>query len=177
MLFRSAHAHGPDPVAAVLDARRGEVYAAGFAGGRAADWLPEAVIAIEDLAARLPAGCRLIGEGAPLCRENYFPTEYDPVHMAEHAGSAIALGTTDQFFEDASFAKLREVSATFTFPEKWVRSRMSLTLAGRELHTWTKYSGVDPEANQNAAATTALQQEQAVTPPLTRFLATLNVTW
>ena len=115
--------------------------------------------------------------GAPLCRENYYPEEFSPVHLAEHSAGAIAVGTNDQFFEDASFAKLREVSATFTFPERWVRSRMSLTLAGRELHTWTKYSGVDPEANQNSVATTALQQEQAVTPPLTRFLATLNVTW
>jgi hypothetical protein len=115
--------------------------------------------------------------GGLLCRENYFPQEYDPVTLAEHATSAIAVGANDQFFEDASFTKLREVSMTYTLPERWVRSRMSLTLAGRELHTWTKYSGVDPEANQNAAATTALQQEQAVTPPLTRFIATLNVTW
>ena len=115
--------------------------------------------------------------GGSLCRENYFPEEFTPVQLAEHSGASIALGTQDQFFEDASFTKLRELSATFTFPERWVRSRMSLTLAGRELHTWTKYTGVDPEANQNAAATTALQQEQAVTPPLTRFIATLNVTW
>jgi len=65
----AAHARGPGPVAAVLDARRGEVYAAGFTGGVAADWLPEGVIAIAELAARLPAGCRVVGEGAPLCAE------------------------------------------------------------------------------------------------------------
>jgi tRNA threonylcarbamoyladenosine biosynthesis protein TsaB len=59
----AAHASGAAPVAAVLDARRGEVYAAGFAGGRAADWLPEGVHPIAALAERLPAGCRVVGEG------------------------------------------------------------------------------------------------------------------
>jgi tRNA threonylcarbamoyladenosine biosynthesis protein TsaB len=65
----AAHARGPGPVAAVLDARRGEVYAAGFANGAAADWLTEGVIPIPALAARLPAGCRVVGEGVPLCAE------------------------------------------------------------------------------------------------------------
>jgi tRNA threonylcarbamoyladenosine biosynthesis protein TsaB len=65
----AAHARGPGPVAAVLDARRGEVYAAGFANGAAADWLTEGVIPISALAARLPAGCRVVGEGASLCAE------------------------------------------------------------------------------------------------------------
>jgi tRNA threonylcarbamoyladenosine biosynthesis protein TsaB len=65
----AAHAPGPAPVAAVLDARRGEVYAAGFERGRAADWLEQQVIAISALAARLPAGCRVVGDGAALCAE------------------------------------------------------------------------------------------------------------
>jgi tRNA A37 threonylcarbamoyladenosine modification protein TsaB len=53
----------------VLDARRGEVYAAGFESGAAADWLPEGVIPIAALRARLPAGCRVVGEGAELCSD------------------------------------------------------------------------------------------------------------
>ena len=65
----AVHARGPHPVASVLDARRGEVYAAGFAGGVAADWLPEGVIEIDALAKRLPAGCRVVGEGVPLCAD------------------------------------------------------------------------------------------------------------
>jgi tRNA threonylcarbamoyladenosine biosynthesis protein TsaB len=58
---------GPGPVAALLDARRGELYAAAFEdGGRAASWLPEGVYAAEDLLARLPRPCRAVGEGARL---------------------------------------------------------------------------------------------------------------
>jgi tRNA threonylcarbamoyladenosine biosynthesis protein TsaB len=63
------HAPGPAPVVAVLDARRGEVYAAGFAAGAPAEWLPEGVVPIASLATRLPAGCRVVGEGAPLCAD------------------------------------------------------------------------------------------------------------
>lgn len=63
----AGHAEGPGPVAAVLDARRGEVYAAGFEAGRAADWLPEGVFPVDAFAARLPAGCRVVGDGVALC--------------------------------------------------------------------------------------------------------------
>jgi len=65
----AAHARGPGPVAAVLDARRGEVYAAGFSAGRGADWLPEGVVPIAALGSCLPAGCRIVGEGVALCTE------------------------------------------------------------------------------------------------------------
>lgn len=50
-------------VAALLDARRGDVYAAAFGPGDARP-LPEGLYRAEDLARRLPAGCLLTGEGA-----------------------------------------------------------------------------------------------------------------
>jgi tRNA threonylcarbamoyladenosine biosynthesis protein TsaB len=65
----AAHARGPGPVASVLDARRGEIYAAGFAAGRAAPWLPAAVIPIAALGSRLPTGCRVVGDAVALCAE------------------------------------------------------------------------------------------------------------
>lgn len=60
---------GGGTVAAVLDARRGEVYAAGFEDGAPAGWLPEGVVPISELAGRLPSGCRLVGDAVPLCAE------------------------------------------------------------------------------------------------------------
>ena len=54
----------------------------------------------------------------------------------------------DQYYQDASFIKLREVSATYTIPERGLRgTRASFTLAARELHTWTKFRGLDPEGH------------------------------
>ena len=85
----------------------------------------------------------------------------------------------DQFFQDGSFAKLREVSATYTVPERFLRgfTRASISLAGRDLHTWTNYGGLDPEVNVNNIATSSNTADQALTPPLTRFVATFNLTF
>jgi hypothetical protein len=117
--------------------------------------------------------------GAPLCRSNYYPLEYDPVYLAEHVGTAQSASTFDQFYQDGSFVKLREISATYTVPEQWLHgfSRASITLAGRELHTWTNYAGIDPEVNANNPATTASSADQGLTPPLSRFIATINLTF
>ena len=55
------------------------------------------------------------------------------------------------FYEKADFTRLREVSLTWSAPERWAtmfRGRsLSATLAGRNLALWTKYSGIDPEAS------------------------------
>ena len=50
------------PVAALLDARREEVYAALFGGD--AESFPEGVYPVEDIATRLPLDCVLVGSGA-----------------------------------------------------------------------------------------------------------------
>jgi TonB-linked SusC/RagA family outer membrane protein len=55
------------------------------------------------------------------------------------------------FFEPGWFIKLRELSLTLQAPDPWARafraSRLSLTLAARNLLTIDDYSGVDPEVN------------------------------
>jgi hypothetical protein len=57
-----------------------------------------------------------------------------------------------QFVENASFAKLRELSLTYTLDQSFIRDALGLSsadvrLAGRNLYTWTKYRGLDPETN------------------------------
>jgi TonB-linked SusC/RagA family outer membrane protein len=61
-------------------------------------------------------------------------------------------GPMSEFVEDAGFVKLRDVSLTWTVDRPWLRhavgvSRMDLTVGGRNLKTWTRYSGIDPETN------------------------------
>lgn len=55
------------------------------------------------------------------------------------------------FVEKADFVKLREVALTLglprTFAERFGANGLSLTLAGRNLKTWTDYTGLDPEIN------------------------------
>ena len=57
-----------------------------------------------------------------------------------------------QFIEDASFAKLRELSLSYNWKTPFLNrsfgfESVDLRVAGRNLHTWTKYTGIDPETN------------------------------
>ena len=55
------------------------------------------------------------------------------------------------YFAKADFTRLREVSLTWSAPERWATMMygrsLSATLAGRNLHMWTKYPGIDPESS------------------------------
>ncbi len=112
------------------------------------------------------------------CRENYVPQDYDPVYIAE-----IQNGYQDVLISDASFAKLRELSATYTLPTslagKIGARGASLTVAGRNLMTWTNYSGLEPEATFNGGSRGGDYSlwEQDVLPQLAQFVATVNVSW
>ncbi|HEX2693471.1 MAG TPA: SusC/RagA family TonB-linked outer membrane protein [Gemmatimonadaceae bacterium] len=61
-------------------------------------------------------------------------------------------GPSEQFMEDGSFAKLRELSLTFSLDQPFLKrltgfSSADVRIAGRNLKTWTKYRGLDPEVN------------------------------
>lgn len=82
------------------------------------------------------------------------------------------------YLEDASFWKLRELSLTFMAPDTWAQrlrlDGVSLTLSGRNLATWTNYTGLDPEVNfagQDNFTTADFQS----TPPVRHFTARVNV--
>ena len=115
--------------------------------------------------------------GIGLCDVNYHPQKYAPQFVAEASFSGFVSQTQDQFFQDASFVKLREVSATYSLPDHLLPGieRASFTLAARELALWTKYKGPDPEVNM--FATGLVTGDQGVVPPLSRFVATLNLTF
>jgi outer membrane receptor protein involved in Fe transport len=119
--------------------------------------------------------------GIGYCDENYHPENYSPVYLSQLDATKTRAGLNGVFFEDASFVKLREVSASYTLPESWLArvgvSRAVVTLAGRELHTWTDYQGVDPEVNALASASNSLSYDQGVIPPLSQLVATINLTF
>lgn len=65
-------------------------------------------------------------------------------------------GPRAQHIEDGSFVKLRELSVSYLMDQPWVRERLNLTsidvrLAGRNLMTWTDYTGLDPETSLGGA--------------------------
>jgi TonB-dependent starch-binding outer membrane protein SusC len=113
-----------------------------------------------------------------ICRGNRDPS----ASLAEQARSVASrnFGLETGFFEDASFVKLREVSLTYSAPDEWARrlgaSSMSFTVTGRNLATWTKYSGIDPELNVAGQANFSTA-DFLTQPPVRYFLARVNLTF
>jgi hypothetical protein len=79
-----------------------------------------------------------------------------PLSQKKTPGYYNALYSTDDpvdyFVEDASFVKLREVALRYSFGQTQAgflrrigSDRVTLGLIGRNLYTWTSYSGMDPE--------------------------------
>jgi len=72
------------------------------------------------------------------------------------AVASVFLGDPIGYVQDADFLKLREVSLTYFAPAslaaQFGAKTLSLTLAGRNLGTWSHYPGFDPEVNQNGQA-------------------------
>jgi hypothetical protein len=66
-------------------------------------------------------------------------------------------GPSSQFVEDAGFVKLRDVSVSLTLDGRWLEkvgfNTMTLTVSGRNLATWTTYTGIDPESNLTGQST------------------------
>jgi TonB-linked SusC/RagA family outer membrane protein len=115
------------------------------------------------------------------CREWYYPQDYDPNLIASLKAGTDVL--PDGYINDASYTKLREVSIQYTLPSSFNHagrfSRAVIGLAGRNLHTWTKYPGLDPEAfflGGNRGGGFALF-DQTTNPQATEWVVNLNLAW
>ncbi|MBC7896374.1 MAG: SusC/RagA family TonB-linked outer membrane protein [Cytophagaceae bacterium] len=103
----------------------------------------------------------------------------DPSASLEDQAKVIGslMGTVRGYVEDASFTRLREVSATYNAPVQWAQrlglSTLGLTFAGRNLAIWTDYTGFDPEVNSNATALFS-SADFLAQPPVRYFVLRLN---
>ncbi|MEO6779145.1 MAG: SusC/RagA family TonB-linked outer membrane protein [Gemmatimonadaceae bacterium] len=87
---------------------------------------------------------------------------------------------SQQFVEDGGFVKLRELSATYTLDQRWVRSltgftSADLTVAGRNLHTWTRYTGFDPEANLGGGEFLTQGLDYFINPQVRSFVVSIRL--
>lgn len=86
-----------------------------------------------------------------------------------------------QYIEDASFVKLREVALGYDLPKTWLsriggRTRsLRLELSGRNLFTWTKYTGADPEVSNFGNQQISRFIDLAPFPPARSFFFTVDV--
>ncbi len=113
------------------------------------------------------------------CREAVDPTA--PLWMQARA-TAIRTSSTYQtgFVEKIDFLRFREVSATYTMPDRWAQlvgaQRATVTFGARNLGIITDYSGMDPETGF-FSGNTGIQSDFQSGPPPRYFTFRLNVTF
>jgi TonB-dependent SusC/RagA subfamily outer membrane receptor len=98
---------------------------------------------------------------------------YDPGASLDDQGRAVAVFRAGAgFVEDASFVRLREIGVTWKLLPGWAYrrglARFDLTIAARNLLTFTGYSGLDPEINYTGQS--GLSRGDFMTFPLARTL-------
>ncbi len=106
---------------------------------------------------------------------------YDPKAPLEDQAAYVAnrfLNTRAGYVKPADFVKWREMSVTLGMPEgaslRLLRGA-SVTLAGRNLRTWTDYTGLDPEVSEAQGGFS--QNEFNTAPPNRYYTARLNFTF
>ncbi|MBB6072690.1 TonB-linked SusC/RagA family outer membrane protein [Longimicrobium terrae] len=86
-------------------------------------------------------------------------------------------GGGGQYIESTDFVKLREISASYVVPTRFTQrfgtEGVVVSLSGRNLSTWTDYTGVDPEVN--ADNSDFLLAETNAVPPTRRITASITV--
>lgn len=85
------------------------------------------------------------------------------------------------FLEHASFAKLRELTLSYSmnprltnFLLRGTAKDARLELSGRNLYTWTHYRGLDPEVSNFSNSPLARMQDLAPYPPSRQFFFSIN---
>jgi TonB-linked SusC/RagA family outer membrane protein len=92
--------------------------------------------------------------------------------------------TTELWVEDGSYVKLREVALSLQVPTSFLASTplrgingMVVTLAGRNLLTFTNYTGLDPEVNNFGSQAIRANIDVAPYPPSRSFWLSVDVSF
>jgi len=89
-------------------------------------------------------------------------------------------GTLRDFvINNSQYVKLRDLSVSYDVPDRYTARfgahGVTLTAAGHNLHTWSPYTGLDPESQFVSGSNNAV--DQAEYPQLASFIFTLRVNY
>jgi hypothetical protein len=101
---------------------------------------------------------------------------YDPRTPLEEQARYVTWQQTNALtLQDATFTRLRELSLAAPLPFLWGGARAAtFTVAARNLATWTRYSGSDPEVEQAVTRGVGSAYAQPLSPTL---VVRLGATW
>lgn len=101
--------------------------------------------------------------------------------LMNNADQALYKSGMPAFLEHASFAKLREVTLSYSLAPRVVNTLfrggthdVRLELSGRNLKTWTKYRGLDPEVSNFGNAPINRMWDLAPYPPSRQFFLSVD---
>jgi TonB-linked SusC/RagA family outer membrane protein len=111
------------------------------------------------------------------CREYLEPDKADPRRLVQmQSGGPLR----DFTINNARYVKLREVSLSYEAPSTLAAragaSQAGLTVSARNLHTWSPYTGLDPES-QFVGPGTPTQSDQAHMPQLMALVLTVRLSY
>jgi hypothetical protein len=88
-------------------------------------------------------------------------------------------GVTENFVEDASWVRLRNLSLTYRIPTSITRTNIfrdaSITFTGNNLFLWTDFSGFDPDASSFHSGSNVDAFTGFAYPSIRSYLVSLNV--
>jgi hypothetical protein len=87
-------------------------------------------------------------------------------------GNSLAYIGSSRWVEPGSYARLQEVSVGFRVPASFARyagmQNTRLYVTGRNLHTWTKFGGYNPDVNSNGSGSNISLGTEFYSYPLAR---------
>jgi TonB-linked SusC/RagA family outer membrane protein len=102
------------------------------------------------------------------------PGDHASEPRASFNGTSGADLISSRFFEDGSYVRLQEVTLGYRLPTKWGSllhmADSRLYVAGRNLHTWTKYTGYSPDVNSNGSSSNTALATEFYAYPLARTI-------
>ncbi len=88
---------------------------------------------------------------------------------------------SSRWLEDGSFIKLRELSLGYNLPKSWVNkigaSNLKLFVQGRNMLTFTDYTGYDPEVSRDGSNVLSGGIDFGTFPQVRTFIGGLNITF
>lgn len=93
---------------------------------------------------------------------------------ASYDGTSGAQLISSRHFEDASYVRLQEVTLSYHLPASFASAlRMAdsrIYISGRNLRTWTKFTGYSPDVNSNGSSSNTALSTEFYTYPLARTI-------
>jgi len=110
------------------------------------------------------------------------PGDITDVPRMSYNGTSGARVISSRFIEDGSYVRIQEITLGYTLPTRFTSpanlSRARVYITGSNLHTFTDYTGYNPDANSAGSGANIVAGTDFYTYPLARtFSIGINAAW